>query len=252
MNVESIQKVFATVQNEILSLRDDEVEGLPDFFDWNELQQSRLLSHHGSSMPSNWQCTEFMAWSWNSRSVCRQCGRHWNSSNGKPTKAVKKESRQEAAPLSAEEQVMDAPRERLVATLKLKGKSASLAIPQSTRAAVERRADQIRQRLREMDPMSLRMAVAQRNSFGKGTAAAEQAERDRKQAQLRRDQLVEDMRLLSEKMADQSGGVLARIRRMGGVSGIATRPLGTVGITGSPKSRPRRRELLKSSTCRRW
>ena len=63
-------------------------------------------------------------------------------SNGKSRKAVKRENRLEAAPLTAEEQLEDAPRERLVATLKeLKGKSASLAIPQSMRAAVERRAD---------------------------------------------------------------------------------------------------------------
>ena len=81
------------------------------------------------------------------------------------------------------------------------------------RAAVERRADRARQRLREMDSISLRMIKVQ-SSIGRAeeqlqtkTAAAEQAERERQQAQLRRDQLVEDMRLLSEERADQSGGV---------------------------------------------
>ena len=60
-----------------------------------------------------------------SRAACRQCGKHWNSSEGKPKKTLKKVSQQEAAPLSAEELVEDAPRERLVTTLKeLKGKSA--------------------------------------------------------------------------------------------------------------------------------
>ena len=76
---------------------------------------------------------------------------------------------------------------------------------------MERRADQVRQRLREVDPMSLRMAKVQsatgraEEQLRKKTVAAEQAERDRQQAQQRRDQLVEDMRVLSEEMADQRG-----------------------------------------------
>ena len=114
--------------------------------------------------------------------------------------------------MTAEEQLEDAPQERLGATLKeLKGKSASLAIPQSMRAAVERRADQVRQRLRELDPMSLPMPKVQsaigraEEQLRKKTVAAEQAERDRQQAQQRRDQLVEDMRVLSDEMANQRG-----------------------------------------------
>ena len=181
VNVESIQKVFTTVQNQILSLRDDEVEGLPDLLDWNELQQSRLSSHHGCSMPSNWQCTECMAWSWISRFV-QIVWQALEFFQWQATKAVKKESRQEAVPLSAEEKVEDAPGECLVATLeKFKGKSPSLAIPQSMCPAVERRADQVRQRLRDTDPMSLRMAKFQsvigraEEQLLKKTAAAEEA-----------------------------------------------------------------------------
>ena len=114
-------------------------------------------------MPSqSWQCAECKAWSWNSRALCGHSGKHWNFSKGRPKKMVKKVSQQEAAPLSAEELVEDAPRERVVATRReIKGKSASLATPQSTRAAVERRADQVRQRLREIDPMSLGTAKVQ-------------------------------------------------------------------------------------------
>ena len=37
---------------------------------------------------------------------------------------------------------------------------------------------------------------------------------------------------------------------MGGVGGIAVRPLGTTGVIGSRRSQPRQLELLKSSSCR--
>ena len=234
------------------------------------LQQARQLSHHGSSMPSNhsnWQCATWKAWSWSSRSVCRQCGKHWNSRanspNGKSKKAVKRENRPEAAPLVAEEQLEDAPRERLVPILKeLKGKSASLAIPQPMRDVVERSADQVRQRLRELDLMSLRMAKVQaaigraEEELRKKAAAAEQAERERHQAQQRRDQLVEDMRVLSWPTSEGwPGRTPWRARKtrteMGGAPGMATRLLDTTGITTKPRWMLSRHWRSKSSSCRK-
>ena len=148
---------------------------------------------------------------------------------------VKNVSQQEAAPLSAEELVEDAPRERVVATRReIKGKSASLATPQSTRAAVERRADQVRQRLREIDPMSLGTAKVQsaigreEEQHKKKKAAAEQAAGGGHALAFRGNGRQEWKTVWTSAMI-----------MMGGVGGIAVRPLGTTGVTGSPRSQPR-------------
>ena len=77
------------------------------------------------------------------------------------------------------------------------------------RAAVERRADQVRQRLRQTGSDVVQDGKGSISHWwSRGTASEKDGgERERQQGQLRRDQLVEDMRLHSEERADQSGGV---------------------------------------------
>ena len=127
-------------------------------------QLALLEAHHGSDIPmspSTWKCRTCSTVNWSMRRTCRLCQYSPERKNNKRDRK-KSQDRDSAKPLAAYEDVTDASRARLVATIRhLSRQLSNESMPEDARSSLRFRLQTVKDELYSQDPLPVRVSKMQ-------------------------------------------------------------------------------------------